>query len=60
MSEVKELKKQNKQLKKLLRNAVELLNRYKVILENAGGGAPKAKVAAKRPKAKKTKKKQAS
>ena len=60
MSELTELKKQNKQLKKLLKNAVELLNRYKDILEHADGNPPMpkavktAKAPAKRVKPKKT------
>ncbi len=55
MSEIKELKKQNKQLKKLLENAVELLNRYKTVLEQRAEPNPKAK--AKRTKAKTVRKK---
>jgi hypothetical protein len=34
MSELSRLKKENKQLKALLGNAVELLNRYKELLEH--------------------------
>jgi hypothetical protein len=34
MSELSKLKKENKQLKILLGNAVELLNRYKELLEH--------------------------
>jgi hypothetical protein len=34
MSELSKLKKENKQLKALLGNAVELLNRYKDLLEH--------------------------
>ena len=34
MSELSKLKKENKQLKALLGNAVELLNRYKELLEH--------------------------
>ena len=62
MSELAELKKQNKQLKKLLKNAVELLNRYKDILEHAGGNPPMPKAAAKTAKlpARRTKSKKAA
>jgi hypothetical protein len=34
MSELSKLKKENKQLKALLGNAVEILNRYKELLEH--------------------------
>lgn len=41
MGEVEKLKKQNKQLKALLKNAVQLLNRYKELLQRAA--TPQAK-----------------
>ncbi len=53
MSEVDKLKKQNKQLKALLKNAVQLLNRYKDLLQRAAPPATKKK-AAKKPAAKKS------
>jgi len=53
MSEVDKLKKQNKQLKALLKNAVQLLNRYKDLLQRAAPPAKKKK-AAKKPPTKKS------
>jgi hypothetical protein len=46
MSELSRLKKENKQLKALLGNAVELLNRYKELMEHPeklAGDAKKAR-----------------
>jgi hypothetical protein len=54
MSEVAKLKKQNKQLKALLKNAVQLLNRYKDLLQRAAPQPAKKKKAAKRTPAKKS------
>ena len=54
MSEVAKLKKQNKQLKALLKNAVQLLNRYKDLLQRAAPQPAKKKKAAKRNQAKKS------
>ncbi len=53
MSELSKLKQENKQLRALLRNAVEILNRYKELLEHPeklSGGAKKAKKKSKRSK----------
>jgi hypothetical protein len=54
MSEVDKLKKQNKQLKALLKNAVQLLNRYKDLLQRAAPPPAKKKKAAKKTPAKKS------
>lgn len=54
MSEVDKLKKQNKQLKALLKNAVQLLNRYKDLLQRATPQPAKKKRAAKRAPGKKS------
>jgi hypothetical protein len=46
MSELSKLKQENKQLRALLRNAVEILNRYKDLLEHPeelAGGEKKTK-----------------
>lgn len=43
MSELEKLKKENKQLKALLKNAVQLLNRYKGVIERAALQRPKRK-----------------
>jgi hypothetical protein len=53
MSELDKLKKQNKQLKALLKNAVQLLNRYKDLLQRAAPSPAKRKAAAKKKVAKK-------
>ena len=55
MSELAKLKKENKQLKALLRNAVDLLNKYKEVLKNSTQVAME-KSAKKAKKAKKDKK----
>jgi hypothetical protein len=50
MGELKQLKKENKQLKALLKNAVQLLDRYKSVLQRAAPQpAKKKKVAKKSP-----------
>ena len=54
MSEVDKLKKQNKQLKALLKNAVQLLNRYKDLLQRAAPPPAKKKKAAKKTPARKS------
>jgi hypothetical protein len=63
MSELSKLKKENKQLKALLRQAVELLNKYKPVLKQAealevdskdDGGRKKDKREKKKSKAKKS------
>jgi hypothetical protein len=50
MGEVEKLKKQNKQLKALLKNAVQLLNRYKDLLQRAAPRAGKERSPAKKAK----------
>ncbi len=58
MSELDKLKKENKQLKALLRNAVELLDRYKDVLKRPEKlGEKKKKKDKKEKKAKKSEKK---
>ena len=49
MGEVEKLKKQNKQLKALLKNAVQLLNRYKDLLQRAAPRPAKKKAVKKSP-----------
>lgn len=57
MSELDKLKKENKKLKALLRDAVELLNKYKDVLKRTGkGGAEEKKGAKEKKKDKKDKK----
>jgi hypothetical protein len=52
MSEIAKLKKQNKQLKALLKDAVQMLDKYKDILKHPEKLLPPAKEAATRGKAK--------
>ena len=56
MSELSKLKKENKKLKSLLKNAVEILDRYRDILQHPEKLGLKAEAKAKKKK-KKTKKK---
>ena len=53
MSELSKLKKENKKLKALLKNAVEILDKYRDILQHPEKYAPKAKKKAKTKKSKK-------
>jgi len=48
MNELEQLKKQNKQLKGLLKNAVLLLNRYKDVLQRSAASPIKKRKPAKR------------
>ena len=50
MSELDELKKENKKLRALLKNAVELLNKYKDVVTQAGSPPGKKKSSAKKKK----------
>lgn len=49
MSELDKLRKENKKLRRLLKDAVELLNKYKDVVQNVGA-APKKKKAKKKSK----------
>jgi hypothetical protein len=53
MSELSKLKKENKKLKSLLKNAVEILDRYRDILQNPEKLGLKAAAKAKKKKTKK-------
>jgi hypothetical protein len=54
VAELEKLKKENKQLKALLKNAVQLLNRYKEVLQRAAPQPPKKKKTAKKAGSKKS------
>jgi hypothetical protein len=54
MAELEKLKKENKQLKALLKNAVQLLNRYKEVLQRAAPQPVKKKKVAKKAGGKKS------
>jgi hypothetical protein len=56
MSELDKLKKENKKLKALLRDAVELLNKYKDVLKRTGKAGAEEKKGRKEKKNKKDKK----
>jgi hypothetical protein len=54
MGELEKLTKENKQLKALLKDAVQLLNRYKGVLQRAAPERPKKKKTAKKAGSKKS------